>query len=397
MIPRLKADFGWEELWASFQLTPRQTAVRQFEEAFAGMMEQRRALAFAYGRSALMTLIEALGIRDAEILCPSYTCVVVAHAIVRTGNVPVFVDCVAHDYNLDFEALEDAVTNKTAAVIATSLFGHPIDLDKLSDFGARHPGVQVIQDCAHSFGARHGDKLVNKAGIAAIYGLNISKIISSIYGGMVTTDDEDLAAKIEARRRQTTSLPTVAKDVWRQLFFLATYPSFARPVYGLVNKLERLGALGQITRYYDENTVTMPSDARDAMSGVEARVGRVQCAKYPAIVAHRQRLATIYHEALEDVAQLRLPPRSPGATYSHYAIFCPRAALVIEQLHKAGVQLGDLVEYHIPDLPAYQDAEVVGPRRAAAWPGRMLNLPVHRGVSAADARRIADLVRGALA
>jgi len=397
MIPRLKADFGWRELFAAAAIGGRAADVAAFENAFAKTLGQDEAVAFAYGRSALLILLEALGIDDAEVICPAYTCVVVANAIVEGGNHPVFVDCCDHDYNMDFDALENAVNERTRAVIATSIFGHPLDLGRLDAFAARHPDIIIIQDCAHSFGAEWKDRAVNKAGVAAIYGLNISKIISSIYGGAITTDDRDLAARLRRLRDARLKPPRLAKRISRFLFFLLTYPAFWPPIYGLVNRLERSGLLDRITKYYDENLITMPPDYLDAMAGVEARVGRAQCAKYLEVVSHRRKLAAFYLERLHGINGLRLPPWNPGATYSHFAVFTESAPQIIADARRAGVQLGELIEYHIPDFPAYKKAPYFGERRAARWPDHMVNLPVHRGVSAQAAERIVEVIIAAAA
>ena len=88
MIPRLKPKLGIREIAAALR-PPRRDDVEQFEKAFAELMGQKFALAFPYGRTGLIFLIQALGLKDKEIICPAYTCVVVPHAIVYSGNKPI--------------------------------------------------------------------------------------------------------------------------------------------------------------------------------------------------------------------------------------------------------------------------------------------------------------------
>ena len=186
MIPRFKPYLGKEELLAA--ITPDKSAVEKFETEFARTFEAKYALAFPYGRSALWALFKAMDIHDAEIIMPAYTCVVVAHAIVLSGNTPRFVDITLHDYNMDLNQVAEAICGKTQAIIATHLFGYPLDIDQLGEivreaehrFGHK---IWVIQDCAHSFGAQWKGKQVCGAGDAALFGLNISKMITSIFGG----------------------------------------------------------------------------------------------------------------------------------------------------------------------------------------------------------------------
>ena len=88
-----------------------------------------------------------MSIRGKEVICPAYTCVVVPHAIVSTGNEPVFVDSHPQNFNLDWGQVEEATSEKTAAVIPTSVFGYPVNLDSLKAYRQRHPEVIILQDC----------------------------------------------------------------------------------------------------------------------------------------------------------------------------------------------------------------------------------------------------------
>ena len=152
MIPRLKPWIGREELSALFQTN--QDAVPLFEKAFADAFSAKHALAFPYGRSALWTFLKAMELQDAEIVQPAYTCSVVAHATVLSGNRPVFVDADLNDYNMNLEQFEQAINVRTRAVIPTHLFGYPMNIDEVDAivkraekrFGQR---IYIIQDCAH--------------------------------------------------------------------------------------------------------------------------------------------------------------------------------------------------------------------------------------------------------
>ena len=204
MMPRIRPQLGWAEMAAAMHL-PRGDDVARYEQAFAASMGQGHGIAFAYGRSALTIALRALLGAGVEVICPAYTCVVVAHAIVSSGNTPVFIDCGADDFNMDLDAAEAAITARTGAIIATSLFGHPVDIDRTDALRAAHPGVLMIQDCAHSFDAAWRGRAVQQAGDFALFGLNISKLLTSIFGGMLTTDDAGLAATIRGARDREIS------------------------------------------------------------------------------------------------------------------------------------------------------------------------------------------------
>ncbi len=397
MIPRLKPDLGWRELRAALS-SPGDGDVERFELAFAREMGQRHAIAFPYGRTGLMLLLETLGIQGREVICPAYTCTVVAHAIVHSGNEPVFVDCAEGSFNMDLDAAEDAINAGTGALVATSLFGFPVDLDRLDEIRRRHPRVNVIQDCAHSFAARWRERPVHPEGVAALFGLNASKLMTSIFGGMVTTDDDDLAARLRARAAERLRPATLGKSTRRLLYFLSLYPAFSRLVYGAVNRLERLGLLASFVRYYDEGEIDMPADHLEAMTAVEARVGRAQLRRYREIVAARRSRARRYDESARDLPGLDLPPLVEGATYSHYVPVTEQRADLLRRARRHGVQLGEVVEYTVPSMRAYRDrAGSTGTFPVSErYSRQVVNLPIHAGMTPAALERTVRVLRRCL-
>jgi len=333
-----------------------------------------------------------------EVLCPAYTCLVVPEAIEKSGNHTVFVDCTAQDYNVDFDLLDQAVSPKTKAFIATSIFGHPLNLDKLAAFKARHPQIKIIQDCAHSFAAEWQGQSVVPQADAALFGLNISKTISSVFGGMVTTDDTALAARLREISSARLSAPNWLKSVKRRLYLIAAMTAFTRPIYKFVNMLERARFLDRFTVYHDDTSVFMPNDYLENIGAFEARIGLIQTRKYSEIIAHRRQIAALYFEHLSAVSgpDFILPANDLGATYSHFAIRTPHAAEIINTCRRRGIQLGTLIDYHCPDNGAFQNARYVGHRVAAHWPGSMINLPVQKSLKADEATKISEIIAEAV-
>ncbi|MGB7318034.1 MAG: DegT/DnrJ/EryC1/StrS family aminotransferase, partial [Planktotalea sp.] len=367
MIPRFKADFGWAELSAALTPSgPAHEALNAFERRFAALFDQKHAIATPYGRTGLIFVLNAMGLQDDEVLCPAYTCLVVPEAIEKSGNHTVFVDCVAQDYNVDFDLLEQAVSPKTKAFIATSIFGHPLNLDKLAQFRACHPQIKIIQDCAHSFAAEWNGQSVVPVGDAALFGLNISKTISSVFGGMVTTDDTALATRLREINAARLTQPGWLKPVKRRLYLIASMLAFVRPAYKIVNMLERAHFLDRFTVYHNDSSVFMPADYLEALGAFEARIGLIQTRKYAQIIAHRRQIAALYfkHLAALDGPDFKLPVNDLGATYSHFAIRTPHATKLIKTCHQRGIQLGSLIDYHCPDNGAFQNARYVGNKEA---------------------------------
>ncbi len=392
MIPRLKPWLGKKELRAAFSRS-KGDDVRKFEKTFAREVGQKHAVAFPYGRTGLIFLLNALNLRGKEIICPAYTCVVVPHAITYSGNRPVFVDSQPSDFNMDLDRVPDAVNENTGAIIATSIFGYPVDLDKLNVIRKTYPHIHIIQDCAHSFSAEWKGTPVQKHGVAAVYGLNISKLITSIFGGMITTDDEALADTLRYQRSKCLKTPGPGKTIRRLLYLLAIYPTFSNWVYGFINRLERSGLLDLFVKYYDEGKIDMPSDYLEQMTNLEARVGLVQLKKYRQIIDRRRALASYYNQTLFGIKGLKLPPLVEGATYSHYVPMVEDRNRFLDFFLKQGVQLGWLIEYCIPHMSSYGQKQGGAYCIAAKMSESAINIPLFSGIGNASIERIVDLFK----
>lgn len=387
MIPRLRPALGWSEFAAA---ATQRRSVGDFEGRFAELMGQRHAIAFPYGRTAQLMLIRALGIRDREIICPAYTCVVVAHAIVKSGNVPVFVDSEPDGFNMDLDAAAAAVTPRTAAIVATSIHGYPVDLTRLRTFSAAAPQVQVIQDCAHSFAAQYQGAYVQQAGIAAVFGLNVSKLMTSVFGGMITTDDAALAKRLRTLAAEELEHRPF-QNIMRLAYLAASAAALHPVVFGLVDRIRRAGLIDRFTTYYSDDIIDMPGDYLAQIGRVEASVGFEQCGHYPDIVARRRRIAEVYDQTLAAYPALLRPPLVTGATYSHYVARVADPQAVLKAAAIQGVELGRLIDYCVPDMKAYRsyDRSIAFPR-TQALNASVINLPVW--VDEATATRIAHLV-----
>lgn len=349
MIPRLRPPVGLQEIAASWIGS---ASIVKFEAAFASTLEQSHAIAFPYGRTALLLLLEAFGFKNREIVLPAYTCVVVAHAIVLSGNRPVFVDSEAGGFNMDLDKAEAAITPDTAAILATSIHGYPVDLDRLARIKEKHPTVSIIQDCAHSFGARWKGKLVNQAGDAAIFGLNISKIMTSVFGGMVTTDDAALGERLRSVRDRR--LEGIHGRFARGAYFTAASLALSPALYGAVRRISELGLIDRFVKYFDETLIDMPKDHLVQIGRSEASVGIVQCGRYQDIIHHNQRIAALYDRGLRQIYGEMVPPLVEGATYSHYVMRVPDPIRYLRVAASRGIELGRVIDYCVPDMPAYR-------------------------------------------
>jgi perosamine synthetase len=351
MIPRLHPSVGLADVIAA--LAGRHCA-EDFEADFARLMGQAHALAFPYGRTGLIMLLEALGFKDREIILPAYTCVVVAHAIVLSGNRPVFIDSEPGGFNMDLEKACHAITDATAAIIATSIHGYPVDLDRLDKIAADHPRIVILQDCAHSFAASWKGRPVQRAGRAAIFGLNISKLITSIFGGIVTTDDAELAARLKAIRDMRIEAGG-GRSLDRILYLAAALTALSPIAFEVVKRVSQTGLIDRFIRYYDEQQIDMPVDYLRGLGRAEGSLGVRQIASYGEIISRRRRIAAYYDAELAEIFPQSRPPLVDGATYSHYVLRVRDPDQLCSVALKHGIELGRVIDYCIPDMPAYRE------------------------------------------
>lgn len=380
MIPRFKPDLGLPELKALFRCN--RGAVERFEEKFAKDFQAVDAVAFPYGRSAQWAFFNAVGLKDAEVIMPAYTCSVVAHAVSLSGNRPRFIDIKLDDYNMDLDLVPAAINEHTRVIIATHTFGYPQDLDRLEEivreaeerFGHK---IWLMQDCCHAFGAEWKGRMIGTSGDVAVYAFNISKIMTSIFGGMLTFQDQALADRVRAWRDAHYSPPHWTKAILRRLYLLAVYFSFNEKVYGLIWWLqEKTALLNRLTRsYHLDERIHFPPDYLDRMLAVEAAVGLEQLKKYPRIVQRRRDIASYYDRYIPRRDGWVFPVFVDGATFSHYVVRVPDRAEVILDYAGKGIQLGELIQYSIPEIECYKSTNNDCPlaRLASA---SMVNFPI---------------------
>jgi dTDP-4-amino-4,6-dideoxygalactose transaminase len=175
--------------------------VKQLEAEIAAFVGSRFAIACASGSDALLLALMALGLEPGdEVITPPFTFVATAGSIARLKAKPVFVDIDRETYNLDPKLLEAAITRRTKAIMPVHLFGLSADMDKIMEI-ARAQGLPVIEDAAQSIGARYHSQPVGNIGACGCFSFFPSKNLGGAGdGGMITTNDADLAERISVLR-----------------------------------------------------------------------------------------------------------------------------------------------------------------------------------------------------
>jgi len=180
--------------------------VQAFDEEAAEYLGVRHAISCASGTDALHLALLAAGIQPGdEVITSAFTFIATAEAIRYLGAVPVFVDIQAHSFNLDARLIRDAITPRTRAILPVHLFGQPADMDEILALAQQHE-LLVIEDCAQSFGSRYRDRMTGSFGCAGAFSFFPSKNLGCYGdGGMITSDDDNIAAQIKMLRNHGSS------------------------------------------------------------------------------------------------------------------------------------------------------------------------------------------------
>ncbi len=169
--------------------------VSEFESKFAEYIGIRNASTVCNGTVALHLALVALGIGPGdEVIVPTFTYIAPVNAIVYAGATPVFVDSARDTWQLDAEEVKRKITPKTKAIIAVHLYGHPADMDALSQIAKDHR-LFLIEDCAEAFGTLYKGRHVGTFGDISTFSFYGNKTITTGEGGMVVTNDETLYSR----------------------------------------------------------------------------------------------------------------------------------------------------------------------------------------------------------
>lgn len=292
-IPVTKPYFGQEELEALRE--PLMTGwvtqgpkVKEFEEAVSLYTAASHARATTSCTTALHLALLACGVGPGdEVIVPSFTFVASANAVEYVGAKPVFVDIDLDTFNVDASQIAKAVTRRTKALMPVHLFGLCADMDPVMQIARKHQ-LRVIEDAACAIGAYYNGRHAGTFGDAGCFSFHPRKSITTGEGGMVVTNDPEIAQKVEILRNHGAEVSDLARHEGKGLLL----PQYSR--------------LGFNYR----------------MSDLLAAVGKVQLGRLDWLVSERRRRAQRYTEALSGVQGIKLPLEPAGYfhVYQSYVV-----------------------------------------------------------------------------
>lgn len=180
-------DTGWISSEGPF--------VKEFEQKMSATVDRKYGIAVSNGTAALEVAVQALGIGEGdEVIMPTFTIISCAMAVTKVGAVPVLVDSDLHTWNMNVDEIEEKITPKTKAILAVHLYGLPADVDKILALAKKY-NLKVIEDAAEMHGQTYNGKPCGSFGDISTFSFYPNKHITTGEGGMLVTDDEQLAKR----------------------------------------------------------------------------------------------------------------------------------------------------------------------------------------------------------
>jgi len=375
--------------------------VAAFERRFAAMVQCRHAIAAPSARLGLDLLLRRLDLpAGGEVIVAAFNYFVVIERLLAHGLRPVFADIRRDDLNVDAAALEGLVTPDTCAILATHMFGHPCRMGAIGDLAARRK-LTLIEDCAHATGTTYRGRPVGGFGKAAIFSFSVMKLVTTFGGGMVTTNDDALAAGLREDLRQ---LPARAGLVEATRRFLkgAVMDAGTRTLPFTLGAWPALRLARRLRPNLQRDIMTQqPQRIRGwtpwgaaPLCGFQAALGRAQLERVAALADGRRQVAAWLDAALADCpgVQVLRPAEGAGGNALYYGVLADRAEELAEHLFHRGID-AETAEYcNCADLDIYREYARPCPL-ARDVQERIIRLPNNPGMTRGQVERVAAAIR----
>jgi len=343
--------------------------VAAFEKAFAERHKVKHALATTSCTTGLHLILAAMGIGPGdEVLVPAFTWVATANVVLYCGATPVFVDVDPITYNIDIADVSRKLTSNTKAIIVVHLFGLCVDMDALRAQIPAH--VKIVEDGACAAGASYKGVPAGGLGDAASFSFHPRKSITTGEGGMVTTNDDDIAEIANRLRNHGAAVSEEQRHMGPRPYLL--------PDFNLLGFNYR-------------------------MTDLQGAVGLVQLRKLDSFIAERQQWAEFYRDQLANLEWLRMPvfPKNGNHAWQAFVTYIdPEKATmsrneIMEQLQARGISTRPGT-HAVHMLGYYRERFGINPHD---FPGardcdqNTMAIPLHNKMTQEDFRFVVDTLQ----
>ncbi len=350
MIPIARPDIGEDEKRALLKVMDSGMLahgewVKRFEGEFSNYIGTKYAVATTSGTQALILALEALDVHGKDVLVPSFTFIASATSVIRAGGRPVFVDVDESTFNMDPDDLERKITDNTGAIMPVHLYGQSSDMDRIMEI-ANEDDIPVLEDACQAHGALWNGKKVGSMGTAAAFSFYPTKNMTTGEGGMITTNEPELAERIRMLHNH-----------------------------------------GQAERY---RHTELGWNFR--MTNIAAAIGIEQLKKLDSHNDVRRRNAALYDRLLPDEIRPVVDSRAYHV-YHQYTIKTNKRDALVEEFKKEGIGFGIYYPIAIHQQEIMKKlgytAELPVTERLV---DEVISIPVHPLVSEEDVRRVAEVI-----
>jgi dTDP-4-amino-4,6-dideoxygalactose transaminase len=263
--------------------------VREFEEKWSSFTGAQHSIAVTSCTTALHLSLAALGFGPGdEAIVPAFTWVATANVVEHLGGKIVFCDIDLQTFNLDVAELAKKITPRTKAILPVHLFGLPAEMQAINQLAKQH-GLRVVEDAACGFGSQYHGKHVGTLGDAGCFSFHPRKAITTGEGGMITTDNQELAEKLRRLRDHGAAVTDLQRHMGARPYLLADHPDAG----------------------YNQR-----------MTDIQAALGSAQMDRADEIVVERRRLAARYDEAFASLSWLRVPVHVASLKHGYQSYPC---------------------------------------------------------------------------
>lgn len=289
-----------------------------------------------------------------EVIVPAFTYPATADVIRIVGAIPVFVDVCRDTMLIDYDQLEKAVTPSTKAFIPVSLFGNPLDYDKLHSIKKQY-GLFIVEDAACALSASFKGIHTGKDADISVFSLHPRKFVTTGEGGLITTDN----------------------DSWND--WIRSYKRFGMEMDGNALVFTRIGT-------------------NCKLSDIQAAVGVIQIQQVQELISQRQTQARYYLKLLENVDGVTLPVTTPYGKHSYqsFCVFVGHRDAILKRMRSRGIEV-QIGSYFLPEQPAFNDSlnrldpgNLNGSRSASS---ECLVLPLYHQMTKGDQDLVVSVLR----
>jgi dTDP-4-amino-4,6-dideoxygalactose transaminase len=339
---------------------------RRFEEMVAEYVGARHAVAVNSCTTALHLALIAAGIGPGdEVICPSFSFIASANAILYAGATPKFVDINPKTFNIEPRFIESAITENTKAILPVSQIGLPADIPAIMEI-ANHYNLKIVEDAAPSLGSMINGNYIGSISDYTCFSFDARKILTTGEGGMITTNDEKAANLLRRIRAHGASSSTADRHKATQVTF------------------EEYCELGYNYKLTD----------------IQGAIGVIQMGKINDVVNERRRLAERYNLLLSDEGRVILPFEPKGWRHV-YQSYCVRLNTkkpqneVMNEMAKKGVATRRIMAIHFEELYKKLYPEISLPVTEKATRETLL-LPIFVGLTNSEQEEVVDTLKRAL-